>query len=142
MSARSSVSAQRNAPEVPDDGLPDETIVAPRRRPRWMLVPPLGAAIPLTSDVVIVGRRPVADARHPGAQLVPIADETRTMSKTHARLERRDDTWIVTDLASTNGVAVVAEDGAEIEIGESGSATIGERFLLGDAELRLTRTEP
>jgi pSer/pThr/pTyr-binding forkhead associated (FHA) protein len=107
-----------------------------------MLVPPLGAAIPLTSDVVIVGRRPVADARHPGAQLVPIADETRTMSKTHARLERRDDTWTVTDLASTNGVAVVAEDGAEIEIGESGSAAIGERFLLGDAELRLTRTEP
>ncbi|MEN8601152.1 DUF5684 domain-containing protein [Microbacterium rhizosphaerae] len=142
MSARSSVSAQRKAPEVPDDGLSDETIVAPRRRPRWMLIPPLGAAIPLTSDVVVVGRRPVADARHPGAQLVPIADETRTMSKTHARLERRDDLWTVTDLASTNGVALVADDGAEIEIGESGTATIGERFLLGDAELRLTRTEP
>jgi hypothetical protein len=142
MSARSSVSAQRNAPEVPEDGFADETIVAPRRRPRWVLTPPLGAAIPLTSDVVIVGRRPADDPRFPGAQLVPVADETRTMSKTHARLERRDDAWLITDLASTNGVALLAADGAELEVPENGSATIVERFLLGDAELHLTRTEP
>ncbi|MDL9979146.1 DUF5684 domain-containing protein [Microbacterium sp. ASV49] len=141
MSARSSVSAQRSEPEVPDDGFSDETIIAPRRRPRWVLTPPLGAPIHLTSDVVIVGRRPAEDPRFPNAQLVPIADETRTMSKTHARLERRDDVWTITDLASTNGVAVLAADGGETELAEGGSGPIGAGFLLGDAELRLTRVD-
>lgn len=141
MSARSSVSAQRSEPEVPDDGFSDETIVAPRRRPRWVLTPPLGAPIHLTSDVVILGRRPAEDPRFPDAQLVPIADETRTMSKTHARLERRDDVWTITDLASTNGVALRAADGGETELAEGGSGPIDEGFLLGDAELRLTRVD-
>lgn len=141
MSARSSVSAQRTAPEVPDDGFSDETIVAPRRRPRWVLTPPLGAPIHLTADVVILGRRPAEDPRYPKAQLVPVADESRTMSKTHARLERQDDVWTITDLSSTNGVALVGADDSETELAQGASATIGERFLLGDAELRLARLE-
>lgn len=140
MSARSSVSAQRRANEIPDaDDLFDETVIASRKRTPWTLVPPLGAPIAITHDVVIVGRRPSVDPENPDAQRVSIADETRTMSKTHARLELRDGTWVITDLDSTNGVALIDVDGGEIEAAPGRPLPVIERFLLGDAELRLLR---
>jgi hypothetical protein len=140
MSARASVSARRSAPELPDaESAFDETIVAARRRPEWMLTPPLGAAIPVTADVLIVGRRPAADADFPGAQLIAIPDETRTVSKTHARLELHDGAWTIVDLDSTNGVVLQPVDAPEVELAPSARAPLTERFLLGDAELRLTR---
>ena len=91
----------------------------------------------MTADVVIVGRRPSADLTRPGAQLVPVSDDTRTVSKTHARLERTDAGWTIVDLDSTNGVVLVREDGAEIELEPGAAAPVTERFLLGDAELGL-----
>ncbi|KHK99529.1 hypothetical protein LK09_02555 [Microbacterium mangrovi] len=140
MSARSSVSARRAEPELPDaEGAFDETIIAPRRRTEWMLTLPLGAPIRLTSPVLILGRRPAADPAYPQAQLVDIADETRTVSKTHARLELAADSWTITDLGSTNGVVLIADDGTETDLPAGASQLVGERFLLGDAELRLTR---
>ncbi|WP_417563775.1 DUF5684 domain-containing protein [Microbacterium sp.] len=140
MSARSSVSARRRANEIPDaDDLFDETVIASRKRTPWTLVPPLGAPIAITHDVVIVGRRPSVDPENPDAQRVSIADETRTMSKTHARLELRDGTWVITDLDSTNGVALIDVDGGEIEAAPGRPLPVIERFLLGDAELRLLR---
>ena len=87
-SARGSVSAQHGVPEIPDGGglrRDDHRRAAPRRRgcsPRRSARP-----IAVTSDALIIGRRPSADPDFPDAQLVPISDETRTMSKTHARLE-------------------------------------------------------
>ena len=80
-----------------------------------MLTPPLGAPIAVTSDALIIGRRPSADPDFPDAQLVPISDETRTMSKTHARLELLGDEWVIVDLDSTNGVVLFRDDGAETE---------------------------
>jgi hypothetical protein len=140
MAARSSVSALRGQPELPDaESAFDETILAARKRTSWMLVPPLGAPIPITQDVLILGRRPSFDPAFPAAQLVPIADETRTMSKTHARLELRDGTWVITDLDSTNGVVLIDLDGTEIEMAPGRPMPIVERFLLGDAELALAR---
>lgn len=140
MSARSSVSAQRSAPEIPEsEDLFDETIVAPRKRTAWVLIPPIGAPIAIARDVLILGRRPDADPEHPEAQLVPIADETRTVSKTHARLELSDDTWVITDLGSTNGITLIGDDGGEMEAAAGRPLPVIERFLLGDAELRLQR---
>jgi len=143
MSARSSVSALRQAPELPDsEDVFDETIIASRKRTPWMLVPPLGAPIPIVQDVVIVGRRPVSDPAFPQAQLVAIVDETRTVSKTHARLELKDDTlWAVTDLDSTNGVVIIDEDGTEIDVEPHRPLPVLGRFLLGDAELAMERDE-
>jgi len=139
-SAWSSVAAQRNEPELPDaEAAFDETIVAPRRRTEWMLTPPLGAPIRLTSPVLILGRRPADDPEYPQAQLIDVADETRTVSKTHARLELVADRWTITDLESTNGVVIIGDDGTEIDLPAGGSHTVVEKFLLGDAELRLTR---
>ncbi|MFS0792831.1 DUF5684 domain-containing protein [Microbacterium sp. 1P10AE] len=146
-SARTSVSALYTQPEFPvdpDDDIDalDRTVVTRRRRIPWALVPPNGVPIDLTSDVVILGRRPSADAAHPDAQLVPIADETRTVSKTHARLQLRGDTWYVTDLDSTNGVLFATLMGTEVEAPPGEEIEAGERFFLGDAEVRLTRSEP
>ncbi|MFT4221210.1 MAG: DUF5684 domain-containing protein [Microbacterium sp.] len=138
-SARDSVSAQQAA-SLPDEL--DETVRAARRRPAWSLVPPSGAPILITSNVVIVGRRPGIDHDRPHAQLVSIADETRTMSKTHARLERDGDAWTIVDLDSTNGVVLVGEDGVETDVTPRVPAPLTGRFLLGDAELGITGPEP
>lgn len=144
-SARTSVSALYTRPEVPaeapDDDLDelDRTVVTRRKRIPWALVPPNGATVDLTSSVVILGRRPAPDAAHPDAQLVSISDETRTVSKTHARLELRGDTWFVTDLDSTNGVLFATLMGTEVEAPPGEEIEAGERFFLGDAEVRLTR---
>ena len=142
LAARGSVSAQHNEAEIPDDvSAFDETIVAARRRAAWVLTPPLGAPISVTSDALIVGRRPSSDPDFPDAQLVPISDETRTMSKTHARLELQGDEWVIVDLDSTNGVIIHREDGSEAEVTPGVPERVGERFLLGDAELRLAKSE-
>ncbi len=105
------------------------------------LVPPSGTPVDLTSAVVILGRRPGPDSAYPDAQLVPISDETRTVSKTHARLELRGDTWYVTDLHSTNGVLFATLMGTEVEAPPGEEIEAGERFFLGDAEVRLTRSD-
>jgi hypothetical protein len=136
-SARASVSSQHRRPEIPDEDVFDETVVASRRRPSWSLVLPLGAPVAVTAEVVIIGRRPSADLTRSGAQLVPVADDTRTVSKTHARLERNAVGWMIVDLDSTNGVVLVDEDGVETELEPGLAAPLTERFLLGDAELRL-----
>ncbi|MGC5172888.1 DUF5684 domain-containing protein [Microbacterium sp. DT81.1] len=142
LAARGSVSAQHDVPELPDaESAFDETIIAVRRRPTWMLTPPLGAPIAVTSDALIIGRRPSADPDFPDAQLVPISDETRTMSKTHARLELLDDEWVIVDLDSTNGVVLFRDDGTETEATPGVPQPVGERFLLGDAELRIARAD-
>jgi len=145
-SARTSVSALYTQPEVPgepDDDLEamDRTVVARRRRIPWALVPPSGPPVELTSSVVILGRRPAPDPARPDAQLVSISDETRTVSKTHARLELRADTWYVTDLDSTNGVLFATLMGTEVEAPPGEEIEAGERFFLGDAEVRLSRRE-
>ncbi|HET8928820.1 MAG TPA: DUF5684 domain-containing protein [Microbacterium sp.] len=136
-SARASVSSQHRRPEIPDEDVFDQTVVASRRRPSWSLVLPLGAPVAVTADVVIIGRRPSADLTRSGAQLVPVADDTRTVSKTHARLERNAVGWMIVDLDSTNGVVLVGEDGVETELEPGVAAPLTERFLLGDAELHL-----
>lgn len=135
-SALSSVPAQQ---VQADDDIPDETIVTRRRRVLWMLHPAGGAPIPLAAERAIVGRRPERDPLQPDAQLVAIPDPTRTVSKTHALLRRRGDTWYVTDLGSTNGVLFVTVMGAEVEAEPGVEVEAGQRFLLGDLEVRITR---
>lgn len=136
--ARASVSALHAKPEIPEDSI-EETVIASRRRSAWSLIPPAGAPVSLSADVVILGRRPVADPDFPGAQLVAIADGT--VSKTHARLELRDDAWYITDLGSTNGVLFATLMGTEVEATPGVAVEAGESFLLGDAEVRLQRSE-
>lgn len=137
-SARTSVSALYTRAEIPEDPL-DETIVARRRRSRWTLSPVGGQPVPLTSEVVIIGRRPAPDAAYPAAQLVAVHDGT--VSKTHARMVLRDDRWFITDLGSTNGVLFPTVLGTDVEATPGEETEAGERFLLGDAEMRLARVD-
>ena len=132
----------RAHPVVPWDeagARPEESTAAgDRRRPGASLSLPDGTAIALTAEHALLGRNPVPRPDAPRAQLVAIADATRTISKTHALLTRTPSGWRITDLDSTNGVAVVDAAGAEHDV--TGPTPVTERFFLGDAELRL-RTE-
>jgi hypothetical protein len=103
------------------------------------LIPPSGAPVALTAEVIILGRKPVRDEAYPTAQLISIDDGT--VSKTHARLELRADRWYVTDLGSTNGVLFATLMGTEVEATPGVEIEAGERFYLGDAEVRLQRND-
>ena len=135
-SAAAAVSAARSGVGE----LIEDTVIASRRSPRWMLHLPDGTSVDLNADSVVLGRRPERVAAAPGAQLIAVVDETRTVSKTHALLRRRADAWLISDLASTNGV-VVFQASEEIEVAAGGDAEVVDRFLLGDAELRIARRE-
>ena len=142
-SALSSVSALHTQPHIPeeDDDI-EQTVLAKRKRTEWTLTGPGGARVPLTSDVVLLGRRPARDPEHPNAQLVSLDDDTRTVSKTHARLELRGERWFITDLDSTNGVVFATLLGTEVAAAPGEATEAGDRFLLGDAEVSLRRSEP
>ncbi|MFJ6677596.1 DUF5684 domain-containing protein [Microbacterium sp. NPDC091382] len=145
VSAASSVSAQerrRDEAAGPsfDEAL-ERTVVVQRGRTRWELVLPDASTVPLASDVVVLGRNPVPDASHPRAQVIAVVDATRTVSKTHARLERRGDTWRITDLGSTNGILLPSPLGADVELKPGEEVEVTGRFLLGDAALRLNRMD-
>ncbi|TDN90602.1 DUF5684 domain-containing protein [Microbacterium sp. BK668] len=140
-SALSSVSALHTRPHIPEEDELEATVVARRKRTAWTLVDPSGTRIPLTAEVVLIGRRPSADPDHPDAQLVSLDDDTRTVSKTHARLELRDDKWYITDLESTNGVLFTTLLGTEVAATPGEQTEAGEKFLLGDAEVSLIRSD-
>ena len=136
--ARASVSAHHANAGVPsEDGIDDQTVVASRRRSTWNLHLPVGTSVALTSDYVILGRKPDDEPEFPSAQLISVADGTRTISKTHAVLALVDGAWTITDLDSTNGVVLIDEDGSERELEPHQPAVLTKRFLLGDAELTI-----
>jgi pSer/pThr/pTyr-binding forkhead associated (FHA) protein len=58
-----------------------------------------GRRLPITLPVISVGRADYND--------IVIADPS--VSTTHAKLQRRDDVWVLTDLGSTNGTYVEGE---------------------------------
>lgn len=146
LSALDAVAAQQRAAEVDDativvrdggDDALDQTVVVRRKRPTWDLVSASGAAVALTSDTVILGRRPVGDPAAPGAQLLAVADLGRTVSKTHALLQWREQAWQLSDLDSTNGVTVRSDLGDEVEVEGTVIIAPGVSFFLGDEEFRI-----
>ena len=81
--------------------------------PLLRLIPTSGAPIEVHKDSVVVGRDPATD--------VTVADGS--VSRKHARLERRGDLWFVVDQGSANGTFL-------------DSARIGESSLRSGQELR------
>lgn len=96
---------------------------------RWALVLDDGSRLPLTAASILLGRNPVASA---GAQALRIPDATRTLSKTHARLERDGSGWTLTDVNSTNGVQTFARDGSVAALAPGVPTPVQGRILLGD----------
>lgn len=107
----------------------DATLYAKRRRARWVLRVVDGDEYPL-DDVTTIGREGI----RPIPGVLSVQDDTRTMSKLHARLRRESDNWFITDLGSTNGTFVRDEAGVEAEVKAQTEAKVNGTLLLGDLE--------
>ena len=112
------------------------TTRSPRREVRWQLVGSDGAVIEI-DGTILIGRDPsselIADAT-----VVSIADNGRSMSKSHAALTATDDGLFVEDLHSTNGVRIVrGSEEVELQPGARARLRAGEMLLLGDCEFRV-----
>ncbi|MEV7873574.1 FHA domain-containing protein [Microbacterium sp. NPDC089188] len=106
-----------------------------RRRGEWTVALPDGAAVALTGRTVVLGRKPSnADE---SVQYVAVHDDSRTMSKEHARLDWTVTGWTITDLDSTNGVTLVHDDGRVERLSGGATAPVPTRFRLGDAGLEV-----
>lgn len=129
------VEPQPEPAEDPDD---ERTIVADRRRPApaWTLTLLDGSTHAL-AGTTLVGRRARADVRWPGAALVSLVDPAKTVSKLHAVFEVDALGLWVTDLGSTNGVYLRADNGDEnrVETGIRTTVPAGSRLMLGDLEV-------
>jgi len=123
------------APAAPIDELTQTARPRSRRRGEWTLALPDGNQVALTSRTVILGRKP--GSGEDAAQYVAVADDTRTMSKQHARLEWSVTGWSITDLDSTNGVTLIHDDGRTERVGGGATAIATSRFRLGDANIEL-----
>lgn len=95
---------------------------------------PNGVVVAVAQRVVI-GRNPDG-SRHPGAELVVLADPS--LSKTHVLIEPSPDGVTVTDLHSTNGTSVI-RDGVVVACtpDQPRGATVGSVIRLGDADVRV-----
>jgi len=108
--------------------------------PTWSLALPDGTALAL-SGATYVGRNPAATGAAPDARLLPLADPAKSLSKTHALLVPELDYLMVTDLHSTNGIAVVAPDGGVtvLEPGRTSPVAPGSQLQLGSFTVTVRR---
>jgi hypothetical protein len=124
-----------------DDDELDRTVVVDRRPViPWRLRTDDGFEVALTASKIVLGRNPVSSEVDVEAIAVP--DSTRTLSKTHARLELVDGVWTVTDLNSTNGVLVVGEDESESLIPVNVATALRSRFVLGKVGMAVNYEMP
>jgi hypothetical protein len=114
-------------------GPPDEPALG------WAVVLDDGRTLPLDRPAVF-GRDPAALPGEHGMALRSIADQTRTVSKTHVKLEPGADSVLVTDRHSTNGVVVITAGVAtRCRAGEPMVATQGSVVRFGDREMQVRR---
>ncbi|OZB88867.1 MAG: hypothetical protein B7X41_05890, partial [Microbacterium sp. 14-71-5] len=91
---------------------------------------------------VNLGRRPAPS--EPGDLVVAVEDPDSTVSKTHLRLEHsRGRTW-ATDLGSTNGSGVFADDGRRSELAPGARTLLddGDRVRIGDRTFTVNELLP
>ncbi len=126
--------------DMDNEGDMDNTVVVSRSaETNCVLVLPDGSQYPLSSDTV-VGRRP---EESPHVQTLALADPTRTLSRTHARIWFDGTSWCVEDLGAVNGVSVLLDDDTEVVL-EPGVATplVSPRFRLGTLDVSLAVPAP
>jgi hypothetical protein len=130
------------SPAAPPVESLDETRVSVRRRAgaHWRLVLPDGKHADV-GGAVLVGRDPSVNSTWPSAQLFAVADESHSVSKTHAVFELDGDGLWVTDLDSSNGVIITQPDGTEIDLEPNVRASIqpGADVELGDYVIQIEK---
>ena len=97
-----------------------------------------GRLVPV-EGVLYLGRNPVASAAHPGAPVLAVDDERKSVSKTHAMLEVDAEGLWVHDLDSTNGVWVIPPGGEPVEVvpGRREAVPVGAEVELGELTLHV-----
>lgn len=133
---------QQEATEEPEEQSYDQTEIAAHQTlaTPWVLELIDGPLIAMPGTDVIVGRRP---GTIPGCVPMTVDDPGRTLSKSHVRLTLTDDTWIIEDLGSTNGTALIhsAEDDEadlpEIVLAPAEPTEATDMFRLGTMRVRL-----
>ncbi|MHA7986917.1 FHA domain-containing protein [Rathayibacter sp. CAU 1779] len=104
----------------------------------WLVILPTGARIPVNGSL-LVGRNPVRFEPWTRAELLPVDDPVRSVSKTHALIEVVGDGIRVTDLHSTNGVSVLDASGAAMPLspGAATAVAAGAAVLFGSYRVQL-----
>jgi pSer/pThr/pTyr-binding forkhead associated (FHA) protein len=90
---------------------------------------------------LFIGRNPARASGDAAGELLPVNDETKSVSKTHAFIEVDAVGLWVTDLDSTNGVFVALPDaeGVQAEPGERVSVPAGADIALGEFVIQVER---
>jgi hypothetical protein len=116
---------------------PTSPTIAPLSQPRntdpqWRLTLHDGSVVHATG-ALLLGRDPGRVEGWQSASLVTINDPEKSVSKTHAAIETTGGEFWITDLHSTNGVAIFAADGTEtvLEPDERFPVTTGSTIELG-----------
>jgi uncharacterized RDD family membrane protein YckC len=102
----------------------------------WSILLDDGRRIPL-DGLVLLGRNPQPKAGEEDAQLIKIADETRTVSKSHLAVGVDAGGVYVVDRGSTNGSTVSTTNGMSarckagemVRVGEGAIVSIGDHWL-------------
>lgn len=116
----------------------DEVRGAPTSGAQWVLEVVDGSLLAMPSNDVIVGRKP---GTIPGCAGLIVEDTGRTLSKSHIRLTLEGERWVVEDLGSTNGTALLnpQEDGSVTEriLAPGDPAYASDLFRIGTLHVRL-----
>jgi len=106
----------------------------------WVAVLDDGREVPV-HGLVLLGRNPSPRPGEEGAQLVKVADESRTVSKSHLALALGEHGVFAIDRGSTNGSVVTAPDGTRARClpEEAVPVPAGAVVTMGDHWLRLRR---
>ncbi len=133
------------APAAPAPAAPAPAAPAPASAPRADVGEGIRAVLVLDSGArvevrgtTLFGRAPAAAAGEGEAQLIPVPDETRSVSKTHVAVMPARRGVFVVDRASTNGSAII-RDGAETPLvaGHPAELRTGDTVRFGDRTMRV-----
>jgi uncharacterized RDD family membrane protein YckC len=141
-SASPSVPEYEGMPQAPTGDFQDRTAVAPRSPylQEWSILLDDGRRIAL-DGLVLLGRNPQPKAGEEDAQLIKIADETRTVSKSHLVVGVDAGGVYVVDRGSTNGSTVSTTNGMSTRCKAGEMVRVGEGAIvsIGDHWLEITR---
>ena len=91
----------------------------------------------------LLGRRPSAETDESTDELLAVEDDSRTISKTHARLEWQDDGLWITDRQSANGTIVdrSGQNPVELTANQAYQLIAGDIVRLGEVTFTVSMDE-